>query len=91
MGPLPSVVLIPILTYSLYNKHLYPSNLGETTVVLAPGAHVPEVKLEEYKRGPSDTVQPYIVLSFSWNFHQEILNTGRVWYLILWYQVSMNL
>lgn len=91
MGLLPSVVLIPIpvLTYSPYYKYLYPSNLGETTVVLDPGACVPEVKLEGYKRGPSDTVQPYIVLTFPWNFHQEILNTGLVWNC--WYQVNMNL
>lgn len=59
VGPVPSVILIPIpiLTYSLSYKHLYPpSYLGETTVVLDPGARVPEVKLEGYNRGPSDSV-----------------------------------
>lgn len=59
VGPLPSVFLIPIpiLTCSLSYKHFYPPfKLGETTVVLDPGARVPKVKLEGYKRGTSDSV-----------------------------------
>lgn len=57
VGSLPSVILIPIPTPTYSFLHLYPpSKLGETTVVLDPGAHVPEVKLEGYKRGPLDSV-----------------------------------
>lgn len=55
VDPLPSVVLIPIPipTYSLSYKHLYPhSHLGEAPVVLDPGSRVPEVKLLDIKEDP---------------------------------------